>query len=112
MAWEKRGNQKYYYKSERVGGRVRKQYYGRGKSAELLTWLEDLKREQVKEQKDLEREKWRAEVRQLEAADSAVDDLCKVTDQMVRAVLLLNGYHQHNRGEWRRRRGKAAEETT
>lgn len=111
MAWEKRGNQKYYYRSERVGGRVRKQYYGRGKSAELMVRLEELEREQTKEQKQAEREKWRAEVQRLEAADPAVEDMWKATDQMVRAALLLAGYHQHNRGEWRRHRGKATEET-
>ena len=39
MAWERRGNAEYYYRSYQVGRRVRKEYLGRGTDAELLAAL-------------------------------------------------------------------------
>ena len=35
MAWERRRNQRFYYKSVRAGGKVKKVYFGKGPAAEL-----------------------------------------------------------------------------
>jgi hypothetical protein len=48
----------------------------------------------------LQREK--AEVRELEASLDSLDTLCAA---FVTATLEAAGYHQHDRGEWRKRRG-------
>jgi hypothetical protein len=31
-------------------------------------------------------------------------ELCLVTEQLARAALVAGGFHQHDRGPWRRRR--------
>jgi hypothetical protein len=33
-----------------------------------------------------------------------LDELCLLTDLLFKAVLASAGYHQHKRGEWRRRK--------
>jgi hypothetical protein len=33
-------------------------------------------------------------------------ELCGQSDMLVRATLVVAGYHQHARGEWRRKRVK------
>ncbi|MGD9893490.1 MAG: hypothetical protein AB7R89_17845 [Dehalococcoidia bacterium] len=42
----------------------------------------------------------------MQTAEATLAALCETTDLLVRAALLSAGYHQHHRGEWRRRRSK------
>lgn len=48
MGWEERKGRRYYYKAERVGGRVVKRYVGTGRLAELAARLTALDAEQRK----------------------------------------------------------------
>jgi hypothetical protein len=48
----------------------------------------------------------------LAALDADLDTLCELTDLAARAALLAAGYHQHKRGEWRKRREHKDTETT
>jgi hypothetical protein len=58
MAWEYRHGKtkKYYYKSRKVNGKVKKTYYGSGITAELFAYL-DAERKFRLEQARIERER-------------------------------------------------------
>ena len=100
MSWQPRGGKLYYYRSLRIGGRVRCWYFGSGPAAELAATWELLRRvERLEEQ-----ERQQAALARQEAADAALARLCEATTLLARAGLLAAGYHQHARGEWRRRR--------
>jgi hypothetical protein len=101
MAWEKRGTKRYYTRSVRREGRVVRQYFGNGPVAELAA-ATDAERRLSREIVARER---RAEQGRYDAAFSPLQELCKVTDLLAAASLLLAGYHRHARGDWRRRRG-------
>ena len=100
MAWDKRG---YYYRSERDGRRVRRMYVGAGRAGEIAAQLDALARE----------ERWlkaldlRDEKAELDALDAPLNELNDVADLLAHAALLAAGYHQHKRGEWRKRRAQS-----
>jgi hypothetical protein len=101
MAWEQRGDRTYYYRSVRSGTRVTKEYAGSGLMGVLGAEFDAEQREQrayERERHARERAAWAA----LEQPARAVDDLA---DMLTAAALLAAGYRQHDRGEWRRRRG-------
>jgi hypothetical protein len=101
LSWDrKQGDRRFYYTSVREGGRVRKKYVGRGQKAE------DLARE-VEERRvarQAERDARLAEQMRVAAAERRLRDLRNMVNLLVRVVLEGAGYHQHHRGEWRRRR--------
>jgi len=85
-----------------VNGRIVREYVGTGLVAELAARLDA--------------EEWagrracieaaRAERRRLDEADAQISRLCELADALSRSALLLAGYRQHDRGEWRRRHGQ------
>ena len=101
MGWEtrQRGG-RYYTRSRREGGRIVREYIGTGRVAELAALLDEREREEREAARAEDRE-WRA---QIEAADYLIDTLCRGADVLARATLLAAGYHQHDRGAWRKRR--------
>jgi hypothetical protein len=42
----------------------------------------------------------------METLTAPVEELCEGVEILARAALLASGYHRHNRGEWRKRRGQ------
>lgn len=101
MAWERRkGRGAYYTRSRKVGGRVVREYIGTGAVAALAAELDRMERERRRQR---ERE-WRETRRRLEALEAEMRALEVNSDRVVRAELAVAGYHQHARGEWRRRR--------
>jgi hypothetical protein len=96
MAWE-RG---YYYRVRKEGGRVIREYFGKGKPAELMAQIDAINRAD----REAEREARRAEKAELDALDAGVKELDELTDLLAHAALLAAGYRQHKRGEWRRKR--------
>lgn len=93
MGWEKRGNEFYYYRKVRKGGRVRSEYMGRGVYAQLCAKLIEngqLEREALRSEQQAEKEI----DRQLETAGAAVSALTG-------AALHAAGYHRH-KGQWRK----------
>src|SRR5438046_2943549 len=100
MSWQSRGQQRYFYRSVRLGGRVRCWYFGRGPAAELADAEEQLRRLERLEA----RERRRASLARQQAADAALDRLCEAAALLARAALLAAGYHRHARGNWRYRR--------
>ena len=96
MAWEQRGLQKVYYRSRRVNGHVTKIYYGSGQRAQQA-YEQDLRQQEAKERE-------RAMRKEIEALDLQTDSLTQTIRTIAHAHLLLAGYHQHNRGGWRKQR--------
>jgi hypothetical protein len=79
---------------------VVREYVGHGRVVESLAKRDALERD--KRRMDAERQ--RAERAELETLDADLDALGKLVDMLARAALLAAGYHQHKRGEWRKRR--------
>src|SRR5262245_48575507 len=99
MGWEQRGSYWYYIRRYSVQGRKVRQSYGRGLAAIQAAALDD-ERRAAKEQA-------RALRRELEALGNDVLTSCRLVDRLLQAHLLLAGYHQHHRSEWRKRYGPA-----
>lgn len=104
MGWEERGGRLYYYRSRRVGGRVVKEYVGSGPDAELIVDVE----EEARRAERRRRESERAERELLSAEDKEVAEVYDLIDRVAKAALIEAGYRQHNRGEWRLKRGPGA----
>jgi hypothetical protein len=102
MAWE-RG---YYYRVRRENGRVVREYVGRGRIAEMLAELDVAEREKAQGKARLDAENLRTEKAKLDALDAGIEALIETTDVLAHAALVAAGYHQHKRGEWRKRRGR------
>ncbi len=99
MAWEQRGGKRYYYRTERRSGRAARRYVGCGDVAELAAAADELRR---LERAAADRERGEERQRLLEA-EAPLLGLCSLADALARAALVAAGYHQHDRGEWRRR---------
>jgi hypothetical protein len=98
MGWEKNG--RYYTRSRREGGRVVREYIGGGAAGALIARMDAIKRDK----RLTERECARVDRERAEALDAALADLNELADLLAHAALAAAGYHQHNRGEWRKRR--------
>jgi hypothetical protein len=106
MAWHRkqRGPQSgYYYRSRRVGRKVVKVYVGRGPAAELAARLDERERQDRR----AAREAFLAEQVRLAVADVVLSDARDLVGLLVRAALILSGFHLHRGSEWRRRREHA-----
>ncbi len=102
MAWETRPRGgRYYTRSRRVGGRVVREYIGTVVGGALAAQQDAAARAARLAQTDAA---GAARARD-EALERDVNAINEVADALMRAALLLAGYHRHHRGEWRRRRG-------
>jgi hypothetical protein len=99
VAWERRGDGLYYYRSERENGRVRKRYVGLGEVAELVAHADETRRA-VRERT---RRAERAELERARELSEAGAELDAAAEVLARAELVAAGYHNH-KGEWRLRR--------
>ena len=100
MTWEQRGKKLYFYHSTWRDGRSVRTYFGTGEAGELAATAESLQRVQ----REKEARQWRQEQERREAAESLLVELIERSDVLVRATLVVAGYHQHDRGAWRRTR--------
>lgn len=97
MAWVKKGKRWYFYQSRRVSGRVVRDYYGSGAIAEAAAHLMDqLRRTRAAQDERAAR---------LDDADAQFRQFHDQLDRATAAHLLAAGFHRHDRGPWRRRRG-------
>ena len=110
MAWERRGpgGNRYYYRSVWQRGRVRKIYVGKGPAAEQAA------REDQEKQAARAAQQYATEIER--ALEKPARDLMAGLDSeinvAIRSALMAAGFHQHARGQWRRKRhGKASEAT-
>jgi hypothetical protein len=101
MGWKTINGNRYYYKTSRIGTRVRTEYVGNSEVAMLIAQLDKIEnRERVIRQAEEKeaREEWRA-------VEEKLDEMLADARSAVAEVLKAAGYHQHHRGEWRKRRG-------
>ncbi len=101
MAWERRGENFYYYRSVREGAKVRKDYIGRGEVAQIIAHSDDV----IRHSRKVRAERGREALDQAEglASCAASLELEGATEVLARAQMVSAGYHRH-KGEWRRRR--------
>ncbi len=102
MGWSRGRDRRYWYysRAKRVGGRIITQYIGGGDAGERAA-AEDAQR---RAQRRAERETRLAEQQRWSEAQTVSDDLSAGVDLLMQLLLILNGYHRHDGGEWRRRR--------
>jgi hypothetical protein len=101
MAWETRGGRGHYYtRSRRQGGRVVREYVGTGTTGAAVA-AEDAAQRALRA---ADRDAQRAERERLDVDQAVIETLHARVDLLVRAALVSAGYHQHNRGDWRKRR--------
>ena len=102
MAWERRGTAgPFYYRSVRRGGRVVKQYFGKGSTAQQAA-QEDEQRRAAREQ---ERRAIVAEMAQDQSIRLMTNDFEEETKLLTEASMLAAGYRRTNYGPWRKQRG-------
>ncbi len=100
--WERRERGGLYYtRSRKEGGRVVRGYIGGGILGELAAQMDAEDRRRREE----EAAAWKEEREQMEALEALVEELCEAAEVLAKAALVAAGYHQHKRGEWRKRRG-------
>jgi hypothetical protein len=99
MGWEERHGKRYYYRKVWANGSCVSQYVGAGPVAEAIGQLTQLDQQRLKFERDVSR----AEQADIAALDSQVDKFCAFVGQVVIAVLLATGHHQHKR-QWRKQR--------
>ena len=104
VSWDrKQRGGKYYYRSRRINGRSVKVYLGCGAAAQLAARLDERERQDRR----AEREAFLAEQVRLAVADVVLSDARDLVGLLVRAALILSGFHLHRGSEWRRRREHA-----
>ena len=101
MAWERRGQQRYYYRSVRKNGRVRKIYFGSGKAAQDAAKQDH----RQKQKKARNRRRISAIVTQLAYADRLLETSRQDFINRAEQALHEAGFRYH-RGSWRRRRAE------
>ena len=101
MSWEarKRGG-RYYTRSKKVNGKVRREYVGGGLAGELAA-KSDQERRAVSVAKG---GTWHAERADTEEIERILERLIETSAIITSSTLLMAGYRQHNRGEGRRTR--------
>ena len=101
MAWERRARgTAYYTRSRKVGGRVLREYVGTGRTGASAAARDAEKRAAERQESQA-----RSELcSRLSAAEDLTDQFCAAAEKLLRATLTLAGFHQHHRGDWRRRR--------
>jgi hypothetical protein len=102
MGWE-RG--KYYTRSRKVNGKVLRKYLGCGWFARLCAEHDEAMRDRKKGEV-AERKEFKADLDRLAESLDELNDRC---DRLARAALVAAGFHQHKRGEWRKKRGEQQE---
>jgi hypothetical protein len=98
VAWEKRGkNARYFYRSVRRGGKVRKEYCGAGAIGNLAAGVEALGRGERRAAKEASR----AELSRVENAAALLEAARAACALLVNATLLALGFHRPSRHGWR-----------
>ena len=95
-----RNGRPYLYQSVRRGGRVTSQYLAGGEDAFLIHALQTDDRDR----QSFDRQEARSERKELDDLDRALDELAKQARDLACNALSAAGFHQHHRGEWRKRR--------
>jgi hypothetical protein len=99
MAWEMRGNNRYYYRKKKVGGKVVSEYVGRGLVAQEIASMDLVGRqERNRELGVIKKERY-----ELGLLDRQVMHSISVMNRLVGVLLIMSGFHKH-KGQWRKER--------
>ena len=103
MTWETRTRGGVYYtRTRRVAGRRVREYVGAaGSPTAELSAAEDLMRREHREREQAVR---RTEQEQNAEAERPLEALAAIGDALLATALVASGYHQHDRGAWRKKR--------
>jgi hypothetical protein len=102
MGWETRSGSsgRYYTRTRRVSDGYRREYIGTGPAADAIAALDA----QARADRSVARDQLQALIARDQQADDAVAALNHAVEALARGALVAAGFHQHARGEWRRRR--------
>ncbi len=98
MAWEARGNRQYYYRSRRVGNRVRKEYLGRGLTAKLAD-DDDIRSRASRQEQRIEVRTFEDSFRLLVQSFHVVSSACR---EAFHALHYAAGYRKTKSYNWRK----------
>jgi len=98
VAWERRGNQRYYYRFRRDGGRVVKQYLGCGAAAEAAAAEDAVRRAERRAQLQAARDLTRTYLPLITNLATLKDAF----DAAFHAAATATGHYKHKR-QWRKR---------
>jgi hypothetical protein len=96
MGWKTIDGRRYYYKSEREGGRVKSTYFGAGEAGTLMAQMAAFDRA-------AKQEELREERQESEAEETAVSEWFDQVQAVADAAMIEAGFHKH-KGQWRRKR--------
>jgi hypothetical protein len=99
MGWKTIKGRRYFYKSERVGGRVQTTYCGAGDIGRLMAHFEAAERLEKLDEREKETEERAEAVAEDRAVSEWFDDVQAVAD----AAMISAAFHKH-KGQWRRKR--------
>jgi hypothetical protein len=99
MAWKTINGRRYYYQSERAGGRVKSTYFGAGESGTLMANMVAFERLE----RAADREQLREERQESDAEETAISEWFDQVQAVADAAMISAGFHQH-KGQWRRKR--------
>lgn len=99
MAWD--SQRKFYYRAQRIDGKPKRIYVGGGRAA-IQAAEEDRQR---REQREREREEVTRLFADLVSQATAIELVARFGEALGYAALYATGHHQHNKGEWRKKRG-------
>lgn len=98
MAWEKRDNRTYYYRTIHREGKVTKQYFGNGAVGRFAANVDALRRAERQAGEEVRQRK----KDRLEAAVTLTCELNEACKLLASATLLAAGFHRPLRHQWRR----------
>ncbi len=112
MAYESRNGRSYYYRKERRGSTVVSVYCGAAGNPAAELW-EDITALDAHRRRDeaAERAAERASFADAARTPPALVELLAEAKRQTAEALEAAGYHQHKRGEWRKRRGSNKDES-
>ena len=98
MGWKTINGRRYYYKSERVGDRVKSTYFGAGEAGTLIAEMVAFERED----REAEREEL-GKSAEFDAEETAVSEWFDGVQAVADVAMVAAVFHKHN-GQWRRKR--------
>lgn len=99
MGWKQIGNNRYFYRSRREGGKVASEYFGSGDSGNLMAGI--IRYETVERLARREEEKDDRE--EASEHDQVFAEWFDKVEAVATGAMLAAGFHNHH-GQWRRKR--------
>lgn len=104
MPWITFRNRRYYVRRPRRDGRRCFEYWGTGPKAEQAAAEDALKRAEqlaLNQRRKDDQSAW-------QQANQPLDQLAAAAAALMKGTLVAAGFHQHDRGEWRKKREQEA----